>query len=65
MSPDQSRSRRQPKDNWSQPAGTARRSISGDTRVMAMMPSAMDAVERMQNWKTSVTTTLNMPPLTT
>ena len=32
---------------------------------MAMRPSTIEAVERMQNWMTSVTTTLNIPPLTT
>ncbi len=32
---------------------------------MAMMPTAKEAIERMQNWITSVITTLNIPPLIT
>ncbi len=32
---------------------------------MAMMPMASEAMVRMQNWMTSVNTTLNMPPFTT
>jgi hypothetical protein len=40
-------------------------SVSGATFDMAMMPTAKDATDRMQNWMTSVITTLIMPPLIT
>ena len=44
---------------------TSTASVPGATFDMAMMPTANEATDRMQNWSTSVITTLNIPPLTT
>ena len=62
---DQSRCSFHPNRMFPQPAGTRAGISAADTLAMAM-PAMMTAqVARMQNWITSVITTLNMPPLTT
>src|ERR1039458_7387778 len=55
----QSRPRFQPKNRSCQPEGITLSSMSGATLTMAMMPMAMEATVRMQNWTTSVNTTLH------
>src|SRR5579862_2733044 len=62
---DQSRSRCQPKNGLRQPCGIMGSSIAGETWRMTSTPTAMLAMVNNVNCRSSVDTTLNMPPLTT
>ena len=63
--PDQSRFRCEPKNRSFHPAGTAAEIASGEILTIATTATATEETVRTVNWRSSVTTTLYIPPATT